>query len=215
MDNYEAHDLTAVSLSETLPSPPERRTEERHTSLLRVGKLVTAGEQRLCMIRNISNAGAMLRLYQPIEAGVAVEVEITPDCPVPATVLWVQDDLAGIAFAEPIDVVAALKGGSRMGPYRRVARTPRLRVRRPATMHTDDLECDVTLCDLSLNGAKFETEAALASEMEVALFVDGLPPLTGRVRWCHDHHAGMEFDIPVQMDVLAEWMGSGSSAPGE
>jgi hypothetical protein len=212
VDNYEAHDLTAVSFSTVVPSPPERRNEERHTSLLRVGKLVVEEDQRLCMIRNISSAGAMLRLYQAIEVGAAVEVEVTPDCPVAAMVIWVQDDLAGIAFSEPIDVVAALKGGSRMGPYRRIARTPRLRIRRPATMHTDDLECDVTLCDLSLNGAKFETEAALASDVEVALFVEGLPPLTGRVRWCHDHHAGMEFDIPVQMDVLAEWMGTPPSA---
>ena len=211
VDNYEAHDLTAVSFAEVVPSPPERRTEDRHTSLLRVGKLTVGVEQRLCMIRNISSAGAMLRLYQPIEVGVAVEVEVTPDCPVAATVIWVQDDLAGVGFAEPIDVVAALRGGSRMGPYRRVARTPRLRIRRPATMHTDDLESEVTLCDLSLNGAKFETGERLATDMEVALLVDGLPPLTGRVRWCHDLHAGMEFDIPVQMDVLAEWMGAGAA----
>lgn len=206
MDNYQAHDLTAVSFSEVIPTPPERRGEERHTSLLRVGKLVTAEDQRLCMIRNISSAGAMLKLYQDIEVGASVEVEVTPDCPVAATVIWVQDDLAGVAFAERIDVVAALRGGSRMGPYRRVARTPRLRIHRPATMHTDEIESAVTLCDLSLNGAKFETEADLATGIEVALFVDGLPPLTGRVRWCHDLHAGMEFDIPVQMDVLAEWM---------
>jgi hypothetical protein len=205
MDNYEAHDLTAVSLSEVLPSPPERRGEARHSSLLRIGKLVTANEQRLCMIRNISSAGAMLRLYQPIDIGASVEIEVTPDCPVGATVIWTQDDLAGVAFDQPIDVIAALRGGPRMGPYRRVARTPRLRIRRPATMHTDDIEQQVMLCDLSLNGAKFETGAALATGMEVALFVDGLPPLTGKVRWCHDEHAGMEFDIPVPMDVLAAW----------
>ncbi|MCW3846313.1 PilZ domain-containing protein [Sphingomonas sp. LB-2] len=213
MDNYEAHELTSVFFGEVVPSPPERRAEERQTSLLRVGKLIVGLEQRLCMIRNISSAGAMLRLYQPIDVGTDVEVEVTPDCPVPATVIWVQDDLAGVAFAESIDVVEALRGASRMGPYRRVARTPRLRIRRAATMHTDDLESEVTLCDLSLNGAKFETEAALSTDMEVALFVDGLPPLTGRVRWCHDLHAGMEFDIPVQMDVLAEWMGSGATQP--
>lgn len=205
MDNYDAHDLTAVSLSEVLPSPPERRGEARHSSLLRIGKLVTAEEQRLCMIRNISSAGAMLRLYQPIDVGASVEIEVTPDCPVGATVIWIQDDLAGVAFHQRIDVIAALRGSPRMGPYRRVARTPRLRIRKPATMHTDEIEQQVMLCDVSLNGAKFETDAELATGMEVALFVDGLPPLTGKVRWCHDEHAGMEFDIPVPMDVLAAW----------
>jgi hypothetical protein len=206
VENYETHDLTAVSFGEVIPAPPERRTEQRHTSLLRVGKLVTETEQLLCMIRNISSAGAMLKIYQSLEVGSAVEIEVTPDCPVAATVIWVQEDLAGVAFAEKIDVVAALRGGPRMGPYRRVARTPRLRTRRPATMHTDDIECQVVLCDLSLNGAKIETDAELATDVEVALFVDGLQPLTGRVRWCHDLHAGMEFDIPVQMDVLVAWM---------
>lgn len=206
MDNYHAHELTAVSFNPVVPAPPERRTEERQTTLLRVGKLVTAGDERLCMIRNISSAGAMLKLYQPIAVGAAVTVEITPDCPVGATVIWAQDELAGIGFDTPIDVVEALRGDRRDGPSRRVARTPRLQVRRPALMHTDEIERDVTLCDLSLQGAKIETDAALDYDTEVALFIDGLPPLCGRIRWCHDARAGMEFDIPVPMDVLALWM---------
>lgn len=206
MDNYEAHDLTAVSFNPVVPAPPERRTEERQTTLLRVGKLVTAEDERLCMIRNISSAGAMLKLYQPIAVGAAVQVEVTPDRPVAATVIWVQDEFAGVAFDTPIDVVAALRGEGQAGPYRRVARTPRLQVRRPALMHTDEIEREVMLCDLSLNGAKIETDLELAGDLEVALFVDGLPPLSGRIRWCRDARAGMEFDIPVQMDVLAGWM---------
>lgn len=209
MDNYQAHELTSVSFDAAVPQPPERRAEERQTTLLRVGKLVTAGEQRLCMIRNISSAGAMIRLYQPIEVGARVEIEVTPDCPVAATVIWTQDELAGIAFAGPIDVLAALKGG-REGPYRRVARTPRLQLRRPAMLCSEEIERPVTLCDLSLNGARIATDAALARDAEVAIFVDGLQPLSGRIRWCRDSHAGMEFDIPLQIDVLADWVGAGA-----
>lgn len=209
MDNYHGHELTAVSFNPVVPAPPERRGEERQTTLLRVGKLVTEGDERLCMIRNISSAGAMLKLYQPITVGAAVAVEITPDCPVTATVIWAQDELAGIAFDTPIDVLEALRGERQTGPSRRVARTPRLQVRRPALMHTDDIERDVILCDLSLQGAKIETDADLAYNTEVALFIEGLPPLSGRIRWCHDDRAGLEFDIPVQMDVLALWMSEG------
>lgn len=206
LDNYNGHELTAVSFNPVVPAPPDRRDEERQTTLLRVGKLVTEGDERLCMIRNISSAGAMLKLYQPLAVGAAVAVEITPDCPVAATVLWAQDELAGIGFDTPIDVLAALRGDWQTGPSRRVARTPRLQIRRPALMHTDEIERDVILCDLSLQGAKIETDAELAADTEVALFIEGLPPLSGRVRWCHDERAGMEFDIPVQMDVLALWM---------
>ena len=207
MDNYHTHDLTAVSFNPVVPAPPERRAEERQTTLLRVGKLVTESDERLCMIRNISSAGAMLKLYQPIAVGAAVAVEITPDCPVTATVIWTQDEFAGVGFDAPIDVVAALRGEGQAGPYRRVARTPRVQVRRLALMHTDEIEREVMLCDLSLNGAKIETDTALAGDTEIALFVEGLPPLSGRIRWCHDARAGMEFDIPVPMDVLAAWMG--------
>jgi hypothetical protein len=208
MDNYEGHELTAVSLGAVLPQPPERRGEERLTTLLRIGKLVTAGEQRLCMIRNISSAGAMLRLYQPIAVGARVEVEVTPDCPVPALVLWVQDELAGIAFDKPIDVVAALRGTRSEGPYRRAARTPRVQLRRPAMLCTEAVEQPVILCDVSLNGAKLETEEKLPLDSEVALFADGLPPLPGRLRWWRDGRAGIEFDIPLQIDLLADWLGS-------
>jgi hypothetical protein len=215
MDNYQAHELTAVSLGAVMPQPPERRTEERQTTLLRIGKLVTAGDQRLCMIRNISSAGAMLKLYQPIDVGAAVEVEITPDCPVAAKVIWVQDESAGIAFDQAIDVVAALRGGKTEGPYRRVARTPRVLVRREATICTDEIECPVVLCDVSLNGAKFETDAALVTDSEVALFVEGLPALPGRVRWCRDGRAGVEFDIPMPIDVLGEWIGAADAEDAE
>ncbi|MEI9927283.1 MAG: PilZ domain-containing protein [Sphingomonas sp.] len=208
MESLQSHDLTAVSFGHVVPQPPERRSETRQTTLLRIGKLTTGGHQRLCMIRNISSAGAMLKLYQPIAVDTAVQVEITPDCPVAATVIWIQDDLAGVAFADPIDVLSALRGGREEGPYRRVTRMPRLKVVRPVRMCVEDIECAATLCDLSINGAKIATDQAPPRDAEIALFVDGLPPLTGRVRWCRDGHAGVQFDIPVQVTVLADWIGS-------
>jgi hypothetical protein len=208
MGNYEAHELTSISFDAAVPRAPERRGEERHTALLRIGKLITGRDQQLCMIRNISSAGAMIRLYHPVAVGERVQVEPTPDCPVPAIVIWAQDDLAGIAFIEPIDVVAALRGGKVDGPYRRVSRTPRVRLSRAARMCTDNLECQVILCDVSLNGAKIETDETLATNTEVALFVEGLAPLSGRIRWCRNSQAGMEFDIPMQIDVLGQWIGA-------
>lgn len=208
MENYESYDLTAISFDSVVPAPPERRTEERQTTLLRVGKLVTAQDERLCMIRNISSAGAMIKLYQPIGPGEAIQVEVTPDCPVAATVIWERDDLAGIAFDRPIDVIAALRGGSRDNPYRRVTRTPRLQIRRTARICTEEFEVAVQLCDVSLKGAKFEFDDPLPIDSELGLFVDGLPALCGRVRWWKDGRAGIEFDIPLQMDMLAEWVGA-------
>lgn len=208
MENYEGHELTAVSLGAVLPVPPERRAEDRQTTLLRIGKLMVAGEQRLCMIRNISAAGAMLKLYQPIAVGAAVEVEITPDQPVAAQVIWAEENMAGIAFATTIDVVGALRGVRPEGLHRRIARTPRVQIRRLATLVTEAVEHPVTLCDISLYGAKVETTEKLPIDSEVALFVAGLPPLPGRVRWCHSNRAGLEFDLALAIDRLADWLGA-------
>lgn len=211
MENHDADELTSVSLHAVLPGPPtetpDRRSESRETTLLRVGKLMVAGDERLCLIRNISSAGTMLRLYRPVHVGEEVEVEVTPGWPVPGAVIWTKDAFAGIAFAEPIDVIAALRGGAREGPYRRVARTPRVQLRRAARSCTEANECAVLLCDLSLNGAKIATDEQLAPASEIAVFADGLAPLAGRVRWCRDGHAGMEFNVPLGIDTLAAWLG--------
>lgn len=205
MNSLDGHELTSVSFATDAPQPPERRTEERQTALLRVGKLVIEGEQRLCMIRNISRAGAMLRVYQPVAVGAQVAIEATPDCPVPGTVLWVQDDLAGIEFLQPIDVIATLRGAKTDGPYRRAARTPRLRIDCPAQLGIDAEERAVTVCDLSLNGACVATDPLLA-QTAVVLRIEGLAALPARIRWCRNGHAGLEFDLPIPVAVLGAWM---------
>lgn len=206
MDNYQSHELTSVSLNPVVPLPPERRIEERTTTLLRAGKLIVSGEQQLCMIRNISSAGAMLKLWRPLAKDDRIEVEIAPDCPEHATVIWVQDDLAGVAFAQPIDVALALRGGKREGPYRRIARTPRLRIHAPARLCAEGNEWEVALCEVSLNGARIETAELFFRDEEIILAVDGLANISGSVRWCHDGFAGIEFDHPVSLTALADWI---------
>jgi hypothetical protein len=215
VENYQSHELTAVSLNPVVPRPPERRIEDRTTTLLRAGKLIVGDEQQLCMIRNISSAGAMLKLWRPLATGDTVAVEITPDCPEPATVIWSQDDLAGVAFAKPIDVAQALRGGTREGPYRRIARTPRLRIQAPARLCTEASGWDVDLCEVSLNGARIETPELFFCDEEVTLAVDGLAKVPGRVRWCHDGFAGIEFARPLAMNVLADWVAASGSGSRE
>lgn len=208
VENYRLHELTAVSLNPVVPQPPERRSEERATTLLRAGKLVVDGEQQLCMIRNISSAGAMLKLWRTLPEGQRIQVEITPDCPVSATVIWTQGDLVGVAFDQRIDVANTLTGQGHAGPYRRIARTPRLRTHCPARIGIEAREWAVVLSDVSLNGARIATEEALSRDEEVTLSIAGLVPVSGRVRWCRDGHAGIEFDRPMPLDVLASWVAS-------
>src|SRR3954452_7511986 len=53
-----AFESTTVSLSTDVPRPVERRTEERVSAMLRVGKLTSAGgEDQLIRVRNLSAGG--------------------------------------------------------------------------------------------------------------------------------------------------------------
>ena len=54
-------ETTLYSLDGKTPEPSGRRTGERHVSLLRVGSLMIADRRELCLIRNISAGGMMIR----------------------------------------------------------------------------------------------------------------------------------------------------------
>jgi len=63
---------TLYSLSVETPGPPERRSTERFVSLLRVGALTIDGRRELCLIRNVSAGGMLIRPYSPLAVGTAV-----------------------------------------------------------------------------------------------------------------------------------------------
>ena len=69
-------ETTLYSLSDNAPEPVERRDSERHLTLFRVGS-VTIGERReLCLIKNISAGGMMVRAYCALEPDTRVSVEL-------------------------------------------------------------------------------------------------------------------------------------------
>ena len=69
-------ETTHYSLSASPPASPDRRTGERHLSLLRVGALVIGDRRELCLIRNISAGGMMIRPYSTVAVGTRVSVEV-------------------------------------------------------------------------------------------------------------------------------------------
>ncbi len=55
-----AFDSTTVSLSSSVPRPAERRSDERLSAMLRVGKLSDAsGSEQLVKVKNLSAGGVM------------------------------------------------------------------------------------------------------------------------------------------------------------
>jgi hypothetical protein len=54
-----AAEQTTFSLSSAPPSPPERRRQPRHITILRVGTIHLENRRELCLIRNISAGGLL------------------------------------------------------------------------------------------------------------------------------------------------------------
>src|SRR5579875_2806593 len=126
-------ETTHYSLSAAAPQQPERRSDERYVSLLRVGALIIEGRRELCLIRNISAGGMMIRPYSSIPVGTPVCVELKHGEPISGAVQWTDQGLVGIAFQEQIDVLALLTPPDE-GPRPRM---PRIDVNCSASLRRD------------------------------------------------------------------------------
>src|SRR6476661_7680770 len=99
---------TVYSLSEKAPERPDRRSDERYVSLLRVGALTIEGRRELCLIRNVSAGGMMIRPYSAIAVGTALSIELKQGDTVTGIAQWSENGLVGVTFDEAIDVLALL-----------------------------------------------------------------------------------------------------------
>lgn len=185
-------------------SAVDRRSDFRVMTTLRVGKMTSNGEQELCLIRNISHGGLMLRVFAAHEVGDAVTVELKSDCTVSGTVAWTRDESVGVTFQEPIDALEVLRNDP--GPDGRLPRAPRLNLHSPARLRVGDHDWPIELCDLSQGGAKIKIRDTLAVGDEVLLIVNGLKPVNAVVRWQVGDHAGLAFIGSVPLADLVAWI---------
>src|SRR5690242_5015738 len=91
-------DTTLYSLSDAAPAPAERRDGERHLTLFRVGTIIVDDRRELCLIKNVSAGGMLIRAYSSLEPGSVVAIEMKQGERIAARVNWTKDDCAGIEF---------------------------------------------------------------------------------------------------------------------
>ena len=170
---------TVYSLSQDAPERPDRRTGDRYLSLLRVGALLIDGRRELCLVRNVSAGGMLIRPYSPIPAGTEVSVELKHGETVSGIARWIEEGLVGIAFDEAIDVVALL-ATSEDGPQPRM---PRIELSCTAWVREDaDIYRTRTLI-ISQGGMSVEGDPLLRADTEVIISLAGLGPIPGLVKW--------------------------------
>lgn len=181
-----------------------RRTDQRHMSVFRVGKLITMAGQELCLIRNISSGGLMAHIYSAHVSEENVEIELKAGQTVKGKIVWARDKKIGVQFDEKIDVAEVLAPQANDSDM--VPRAPRLDIRRRGRLRIGAHYQLVELHDISQGGAKVGPAGDAKAEDEVILLLEGLPPLPGIVRWRQDEMIGITFKTSIPFEQLASWV---------
>ncbi|HET6942831.1 MAG TPA: PilZ domain-containing protein [Sphingomicrobium sp.] len=197
-------ETTLYSLSDRPPDPVERRDDERYLTLFRVGTVMINDRRELCLIKNISAGGMMIRPYCKLEVGDKVSVELKRGEQIPGYINWVRQDSAGIAFNERIDVVELL-ATSMEGPRPRM---PRVEVRCIASVRQGANVYGMRAHDVSQGGVKVESERELEVGGDVLVTLPGLPSKNAVVRWRQGRSYGITFRRLIALAELVEWLRS-------
>jgi hypothetical protein len=205
----ERFEETGFSFSTAVPEPRERRRQERHLTILRVGALVIGGRRELCLIRNISAGGLMAHVYSALETGTQVAVELKTNQQVAGRIVWVQDSNAGIAFDCPIDVAELLSNPPVLENGWR-PRMPRVEVDKAATLRCGAQTAWVTVRDISQGGARITSETVLEEGADIVLTPSGFRPIAGVVRWRGEGCCGIAFNGPLPFGELMAWLKQGA-----
>jgi hypothetical protein len=202
---HECLEETSISLSPAAPLPPERRGQQRHLTILRVGVLIIDGERELCLVRNISAGGVMAHVYREIGVGTRLQIEIKNDEAIAGTVAWEADSNIGVAFDAKIDVPDLL-ATSKILQDGRSARRPRVQIDRMAKLRCGAQILWVHARDISQGGVKVDSEHELPVDADVVITFDGFRPLPGVVRWRKDGQCGIGFIQVIPIAELCEWL---------
>lgn len=195
-------ETTVYSLAPSAPPQPERRCSERYLSLLRVGAIVVGDRRELCLIRNISAGGMMVRAYSEIPVGMPLSIELKQGDPINGLVQWVENGLTGVAFDSPVDVLALLTPPGD-GPRPRL---PRIEIDCTAWVRQDAQVIRTRAANVSQGGIRLEATAPLVVGGDVVVTLPGLTPAAGVVKWRDGEAYGIAFNRAFVLSELVEWL---------
>jgi hypothetical protein len=183
-------ETTVYSLSSDAPQCPDRRNGQRYVSLLRVGALLIDGRRELCLIRNVSAGGMMIRPYSPIAVGTTVSVELKHGETVSGVAQWSDKGLIGVTFDEAIDVLALVSGtGLETRP-----RMPRIELDCVATIRHEGTVFRARVVNISQGGICIDSPVDLTIHGDVVVTLAGLHAAAGVVKWRESDCFGIGFN---------------------
>jgi hypothetical protein len=188
----------------------DQRSADRHKLILRVGLLEQDGRSIFCLVKNISTTGVQVKPYGDVSQGKGVSLRVG-DENIPGTPLWSRDGLVGIKFGQTLNPQALLRIGQKMVVHKRRT-APRVMTDLKGSLRTGGIRRTITVCDLSMAGARIRTAQPITFGPTTILEVPGLPSLTACVRWSHDAEHGVSFQPPLSIQMVADLLSKEQSS---
>lgn len=203
-ESVEPFETTVLSLSSEVPDEEtaNRRSGDRHMTLFRVGSFELDGRRELCLIKNISAGGMMIRAYCDLQPGRTLTIELKCGQPVYGRVSWSKEPYAGVAFEEPVDVIDILSA-SENGPRPRM---PRIEAHCAATLREGAVAHRVWVSDISQGGAKIRCDRVMAAGSQLVVTLPGFEPIAGVACWADGEHVGMSFNRLLPLADMVQWL---------
>ena len=201
-------ETTVYSMSPEPPPQPERRTDERHLTLFRVGSILIDGRRELCLVKNISAGGALVRAYCRLKADLEIRIELKEQQPISGRVNWVKGTDAGITFDERVHIEDLQKSNGD-GPRPRM---PRVEVRCVVFVREGATTNRAKLINISQGGMSVESGSRLKVGSDVTVTLPGLAPQAAVVRWSEGSRYGISFNTVLSLAGLTEWLQGRASA---
>ncbi len=208
MATHNVVEETIFSLSHETPQPPDRRRDQRHLTILRVGTLFLGERRELCLIRNISAGGLMAHIYSRVAIDERVGVELKANHRIEGAIAWIDGSNVGITFDAQIDLEDILAPHSGLEDGWR-PRLPRVELDRLATLRVGAAVYGVSTRDISQGGVKIEIDQPIEAGQDVVLTLERFRPIQGVVRWSGEGLCGIAFNQVIPFRELMTWLRGG------
>lgn len=191
----------------TIGQHPARR-EERHEQHGRTIQLLSGSTVHRFEVHNLSGFGASGAVEVALAPGATIELLFENGHRIGGRVRWNREALIGIEFFNslPLDVLHGRGHGER------VARAPRYRVARIATIAVNGVSRAATIRNVSRCGMMIETALPLLPGQRIEISTGELGGLVAQVRWSRNGRAGVQLAQPLSIDEFDAASARGASA---
>lgn len=189
------------ALSVGIDQGSETRADYRAETLGLVATVHSPQGEFTANILNLSTRGLMASASNPPLAGDRIEIRIDGVPAVHGQVRWVKDMRFGVLLFSALPVSAFRVADQGRG---RRSRPPRHIVRIPVRIEAPGIVRSATIHNVSQSGVALETGLPISPGKLLTLFIEGLPPMEGRVRWSRGSRCGILLNTPLEPQVLEQ-----------